>query len=65
LRNFLETFKQPNVLDVKIGGRQEKPKKITKAVEQYKMKLNGMLKTDCDNCSDFISKYQLNQVTDF
>jgi hypothetical protein len=33
------------VLDIKIGGRQEKPKKITKTVEQYKMKLNGMLKT--------------------
>lgn len=49
MENFLHSFEKPNIFDIKIGGRQEKPKKVTKSVEIYKLKLNGMLKTDLNN----------------
>ena len=53
-----------NILDIKIGGRSEKPNKITESVKRYKIKLNGMRKNNYADKDWFLSKYILNEISD-
>lgn len=62
MNNFTFGFKSLNILDIKIGGRSEKPHKITQSVKKYKIKLNGMRKNNQYDQDWFRSKYILNDV---
>lgn len=59
LKNLTYGIKATNILDIKIGGRSEKKHKITEAVREYKIKLNGMRKNNHRDKDWFRSKYIL------
>lgn len=49
-----------------MGGKPKKPLKVGgKEPTPYKIKLNGMLKTDKNHEPEFISKYLLNEIRNY
>lgn len=68
LENLTNGWEEPNIFDIKIGGRnvEGKKHKITKSVSQYFIKLNGCRMNFSGENKEaiFLSKYYLAQITE-
>ena len=64
MENFTQGFSYPNIIDLKMQGKNEKVHKDIPVYQKYGIKLNGMHKCSKLFGSEFRTKYELNKISD-